>query len=161
MSNLQDLRDLIFLNGPEHFDMGVYVCDRTLGDEEEAYAYPDKLHKFSFDNCGTVGCIAGQGAWLMYQNGMRFIQEDTCWADTGRRVGEHYGIPHYRNLFSNRWEDVPFGDGTLEQHRLALQAELVKAQNPYSWRESEWSAALDYLDHCIKEEMNTKVSEVV
>jgi hypothetical protein len=146
MSNLQNLRDAIWMAGPKHFNMSMF-CDvngKSVND-------PRELKDFDLESCNTVGCIAGWGAALMAREGHEFDVSDESvydpWLQVVQEIADHYEIPHAYELFMMEWHDVPTAGG---QSLAEVEMNFGDGERG-AYR---YEAVLDHLDWLIKEQAN-------
>lgn len=135
----QDLRDAIWTAGPEHFDMTLWFAQTTeCGDRHDAALW--QTGAIDITACGTTACIWGHGALIMAAAG-ETISNDHL--EASGQVAAYFGLPAHEDGFADLtskrfWRNVPFGDGTLADHRATV--------------DNDWTAVLDYLDALIKGE---------
>lgn len=175
MSRLQDLRDAIWLHGPEHFNMSTYG-DRDINSlhkrnvvDPDSEVNPSNVETLDLTACGTACCIAGHGAILMAEDGIVFDEYE--WnPKVIKQIGDYFNIPAYYSLFTVLWPNVPYKDGNLEDLMDELMGDEAKSSE--SWHgagcrsfannvelherisHAQWECAIAYLDWLIKEEAN-------
>jgi len=138
MTKLQDLRDAVWMHGPEHFDMSSWY--NVHGQNASVINDIDKCDRIDIRDCGTTACLAGHGAIVAlkkYDTKMNYPSN----------VAEFFGLP-YNLFFTSGWDALQFEDGTLSDHFVALYVE--GADHP------DWQAAIDYLDLLVKKEANAQ-----
>jgi hypothetical protein len=161
----QDLRDQIFLAGPDHFDMGwwgqkngvkydLYQVDRALGD---------------INQCGTAACLAGHA---------QVLAKLEAHFDLDMHIADAFGLTV--NVFSTmNWDNILLSSGQSLAHRwvanggaaysytnqaIYLSLESFEVHDvpdlicmptePAVKQKLEWMTILDYLDDLIKQEIN-------
>lgn len=126
---LQDLRDSIWINGPEHFEMSRWTNQVGIG--VPAHLIP--WETVDLNDCGTTCCAYGH---LVLSH--KELQGKDPWA-----VAEEVGLDP-RFFFPTEWSKITIGDTNLRELVYFRFRVGIPSDQAY------WEVALEYLDYLIK-----------
>jgi hypothetical protein len=150
VTKLQDLRDAVFMHGPEHFYMHAWFCEPN---DEGQMGNSDPYTPVDLTRCGTAACLAGHGAVVMTQQGLMDRQRlDLGWMQD---VANYFELP-MEAFHTSDWHKIVLSDGTTLEERY--NREQLDGVLPLLERTMyvQWTSMLDYLDDRIKQEMNNE-----